>query len=71
MARMSLNKAVRNEIKRMPSKFLRVKHIPYHAYPFSEELNSNIESRQYYVYRATLDYYKHLEYKSKYFCRSI
>jgi len=70
MLRMNLNKAVTREIMQMPSKYLRFKNIPYHVYPFGEELNSNNQNCQYYIYRSSLDFYKHMS-SPWYFSSSI
>lgn len=64
---MSLYKAVQNEIVQMPSKYMKFKYVPYHMYPFAEELHSNSQSRQYYVFRATLDFYNQQIVDNRYF----
>lgn len=66
MARMSLEKAVRSEINQMPQKFMKFKNVPYHLYPFSEQLNSNIKSHRYYILSASVAYYEELHSQEPY-----
>lgn len=60
MIRMSLDKAVSAEIEQMPCRYMKLKNVPYHLYPFSEQLNSKNQSLRYYVLSASANYYKHL-----------
>lgn len=60
MMRMSLNKAVPAEIEQMPCRFMKFKNVPYHLYPFSEQLNSKNQCLRYYVLSASANYYKQL-----------
>lgn len=58
MMRMSLDKAVPAEIAQMPCRYMKFKNVPYHLYPFGEQLNSNNEAHRYYVLSASASYYK-------------
>lgn len=60
MIRMSLDRAVPSEIEQMPCKYMKFKNVPYHLYPFSEQLNSKNQSLRYYVLSASAAYYKQL-----------
>lgn len=60
MMRMGLDKAVVSEIVQMPCRYMKYKNVPYHLYPFSEQLNSNNPGHRYYVLSACAAYYKHL-----------
>jgi hypothetical protein len=58
--RMSLAKAVPIEIAQMPCRYMKFKNIPYHLYPFSEQLHSKNQGHRYYVLSACTSYYKQL-----------
>lgn len=58
--RMGLAKTVPIEIAQMPSRYMKFKNIPYHLYPFSEQLNSKNEGHRYYVLSACSSHYKQL-----------
>lgn len=61
MMRMSLEKAVPSEIAQMPCRYMKFKNIPYHLYPFSEQLNSKRQSHSYYVLCASANFYKKMQ----------
>lgn len=71
MMRMNLDKAVPSEIIQMPCKYMKFKNVPYHLYPFSEQLNSSNQGHRYYVLSASLAYYKRLLSNEWYFYSSI
>jgi len=56
--RISLDKAVSAEIKQMPSKYMMIRDIPYHAYPLNQYLHSKNEGHRFYILSATAAYYK-------------
>lgn len=60
MMRMSLDKAVSAEIEQMPCRYMKFKNVPYHLYPFSEQLNSKNQGLRYYVLSASANYYRQL-----------
>ncbi|KAE9540070.1 hypothetical protein AGLY_005322 [Aphis glycines] len=61
MLRLKLDKAVPAEIIQMPSRYMKLKNVPYHVYPFGQYLNSENEGHRYYILSATLSYYKQLQ----------
>lgn len=58
--RVSLNKSVPYEIEQMPGKYLRYKSVPYHVFPFTEQLHSKYHSHRFYVSHAAITFYKRL-----------
>jgi len=65
--RICLKKTVASEIIQMPLKYMKYKNVPYHMFPFNEELHLNNQSRQHYVYCATVDFCKFLKIDSRYY----
>lgn len=66
MMRMNFDRAVPTEIAKMPSKFMKLKNIPYHLYPFGEQLNSKNEAHRYYIIYSSTVYYNRLLSKEGY-----
>lgn len=60
MMRMNTPRAVISEIAKMSDKYLKLIKIPYHLYPFGEQLNSKYHSHRYYVVNSSVSYYKRL-----------
>ncbi|VVC36172.1 Protein SirB1, N-terminal [Cinara cedri] len=58
--RASLNKTVSYEIEQMPGKYLRYKSVPFHLFPFTEQLHSKYQSHRFYVSSAAMAYYRRL-----------
>lgn len=58
--RMYLDNAVPSEIVQMPCKYMKFKNVPYHLYPFSEQLHSRNEAHRYYVLYSSSTYYQQL-----------
>lgn len=67
MLRVGLERAVVLEIRRMPWRFMKLKTIPYHLYPFTNNLNSKKDSERHYVLHACAAYYKSLRDDKWYF----
>jgi len=68
MLRLRLDKAVPAEIMQMPCRYMRLKNVPYHMYPFGEYLNSENEGHRYYILSAIASYYKQLQSNEWYIC---
>lgn len=58
--RLSLSKKVPYEIEQMPGKYMRCMSIPYHLFPFKEQLHSKYQSHRFYVLSSVIAYYKGL-----------
>lgn len=67
MLRLGYKKKITDAIKEMRQKHMFYVNVPYHFYPFSEELNMNNQNYQHYIFRTTLEYYLSIKCNKRYF----